>query len=236
MCTVRLKIAICEDELSQSAWLAETVSLWAKTGFHMADIRVYADGESFLYDFEEEKDFHLLLLDIELSGMSGVDLAKHLRRENSRAEILFLTSHTEFYGEGYEVDALHYLIKPVKQEKLFSVLDKAAGKLAVEPSYIIVSCEGQTIKLYESEICYVEAFLHYVSFVTRDGSYRVREKISDIEKRLSDIFFRVHRSYLVSLRYIRMISRSEVLLWNDVHIPLARGKYDAINRAYINVC
>ena len=233
---MKLKVAICEDDFSQSAWLSQSVSLWAEMGKHIVDIRMYKDGESFLFDFEEEKDFHLLLLDIELSGINGVDLAKYLRRENSRAEIVFLTSHTEFYGEGYEVDALHYLIKPVAQRNLFSVLDKAAEKLAVEPPYIIFCCEGQTIKLYENEIYYVEAFLHYVSFVSEVENYRVREKISDVEERLSDIFFRVHRSYLVSLRYVKRISRNEVFLWNDVRIPLARGKYDAVNRAYITVC
>lgn len=231
---MRLKIAVCDDDRALAEELSGRVAAWAREARHTAELRVYGSGEEFLWDYDTEKDFDLLLLDIEMAGISGVELAKRLRREQSRAEILFLTSHTEFYGEGYEVDALHYLIKPIDWEKLRQVLEKAAAKLSVPPPAIIVSCEGRTVKLYESEIYYVEAFLHYVCFFTKDGTYRVKEKISDIEERLSGRFFKSHRSYLVSLACIRQISRRELFLENGASIPLARGKYDSIHRAYID--
>lgn len=230
---MRLKIAICDDDSALSAMLAEKISAWAKREFHGAEIRTYKSGEAFLCDYEGENDFDILLLDIEMEGISGVALAKQLRNGGSPAEILFLTSHTEFYGEGYEVDALHYLIKPVEERKLYEVLDKAVKKLSEKPPFVIIVSEGQTIKLYESEIYYVEAFQHYISVVAKDRSYRVREKISDMEQRLSAGFFKAHRSYLVFLGHIKRIARSEVIMENGSAIPLARGKYDEINRAYI---
>lgn len=230
---MKLKIAICDDDAAQAAALSEEVSAWAGGKMQAVEIRTYASGEAFLCDYDGEKDFNLLLLDIEMKGISGIDLAKNLRRDNSRAEILFLTSHTEFYGEGYEVDALHYLIKPVDRGKLYTVLDRALEKLSVEPPFLIVRSEGQTVKLYESEIYYVEAFLHYVTFVTQDADYSVREKISELEKRLSEGFYRAHRSFLVSLEHIRRIARDGILMENGATVPLARGKYDDINREYI---
>lgn len=230
---MKLKIAICDDDAAQAGMLSEAVSAWAEGKKRMAEIRTYASGEAFLCDYDREKDFNLLLLDIEMNGISGIDLAKSLRRDNSRAEILFLTSHTEFYGEGYEVDAIHYLIKPIDRARLSAVLDKAEGKLAVEPPFLILNSEGRVIKLYESEIYYVEAFLHYVNFVTGDGNYTVRDKISDLVQRLSDGFYRAHRSYLVSLEHIKRIARNEILMENGATVPLARGKYDDINQAYI---
>lgn len=230
---MNLKIAVCEDDPLQADRILKILSQWGKEKEHRTEIRTYASGEAFLCDYEKETDFNLLLLDIEMKGISGVELAKYLRKEGNHGEILFLTSHTEFYGEGYEVDALHYLIKPVPDEKLWEVLDRAAHRLSAEPPFILINAEGQTVKLYEQEICYVEAFSHYISFVTEDGTYRVREKISEAEQRLSEGFFRNHRSYLVSLNHIKKIERSEVWMENGRCLPLARGKYDEINRAYI---
>lgn len=233
-----LKIAICEDDPDQARSVAEMVGRWeaalaGKEKGNRSQIRTYASGEAFLCDYEKEKDFNLLLLDIEMKGISGVELARRLRREKSRAEILFLTSHTEFYGEGYEVDTLHYLIKPIREEKLRQVLERAAQRLRAEPPSVLISTEGETLRLYESEIYYVEAFLHYVSFVTAQGTFRVREKMSQVEQRLSDGFFRSHRGCLVSLACVRRIARGEVQMEDGRILPLARGKYDEINRAYI---
>ena len=97
---------------------------------------------------------------------------------------------------GYEVDALHYLVKPVTYEKLSAVLKKATERLSVEPPFIVIEEGGATFKLYESEIVYVEAFLHYVESHT----IRIKASISEIESKLSADFFRMHRSYIVSLK------------------------------------
>lgn len=167
-----------------------------------------------------------------MKQISGIQLAKKIRKENSRVEILFITSHFEFMGEGYEVDALHYLVKPVNEEKLLQVLDKAAEILAVEPPYVIIRCDGETVKLYESEIVYVESFLHYIEIHTLKKVYKIKESISVLEKQLSDDFYRIHRSYLVSLHAITKIARTAVKL-GDIELPLARGRYDEINRAFI---
>ena len=229
-----LKIAVCEDDQAQREALCALVSRWAAAREHRAAVGPYPSAEAFLFDYAEKRDFDILLLDVEMGAMNGVELARRLRRDKCRAEIIFLTSHTEFIGEGYEVDALHYLIKPVGAEKLFHVLDRAAERAAISPPSIVVSSEGQTIRLYEREIRYIEAFLHECVIVADSGKYRVRERISDLEARLSKQFFRCHRSYIVFLPAIRRIGRSELLLEGGASIPLARGKYDAINRAYID--
>ena len=229
-----LKIAVCEDDQAQRSALCALITRWVAVREHRAVAAPYPSAEAFLFDYADARDFDILLLDVEMGAMNGVELARRLRRDKCRAEIIFLTSHTEFIGEGYEVDALHYLIKPVNDEKLFHVLDRAAERAAASPPSIVVSSEGQTIRLYEREIRYIEAFLHECVIVADSGEYRVRERISDLEARLSKQFFRCHRSYIVFLPAIRRIGRSELLLEGGASIPLARGKYDAINRAYID--
>lgn len=226
-------IAICDDDETQLQTLRTQISIWGQRSNHPCEIHCFPSAEAFLFAYEDNKTCDILLLDIEMSGISGISLAKRIRRERHRAEIIFITSHFEFISEGYEVDALHYLTKPVPGEKLTAVLDKAAERLGKEPPYVIITCEGETVKLYEEDILYVESFLHYISIHTRRKEYKIKENISSFEKKLSAGFFRIHRSYLVSLKYIIRISRSAVTLEGNTELPLARGKYDEINRAFI---
>lgn len=229
---MKYRIAICDDEQNQIEYITSIVTSWSNHKGHSCEIRTFASAEAFLFEYEEDKAYDILLLDVEMKNMNGIELAKRIRKDNNRAEIIFITSHFEFVGEGYEVDALHYLIKPTSVEKLTQVLTKAAEKLSVEPPSVVISCEGETVKLYESDILYVESFLHYIVIHTKDNEYKIKENISVFENKVSDVFYRIHRSYLVSLKYITRISRTSVNIGNT-ELPLSRGKYDNINRAFI---
>lgn len=227
------RTAICDDDEKQIQILSALLTKWADLSGHACEIRAFSSGEEFLFEYEQDKAYDILLLDVEMQGMSGIEIARRIRRDNNRAEIIFVTSHFEFMGEGYEVDALHYLAKPVSEEKLMSVLSRAADKLAAEPLSVVITCEGETVKLYETDILYVESFLHYISIHTNEREYKIKENISCFEDRLSDDFFRIHRSYLASLKHITKISRASVSIEGKKDLPLARGKYDAVNRAFV---
>lgn len=229
---MKYRIAICDDEQNQIEYITSIVASWSAHEGHGCEIRTFASAEAFLFEYEEDKAYDILLLDVEMKNINGIELAKRIRKDNNRAEIIFITSHFEFVGEGYEVDALHYLIKPISLEKLTQVLTKAAEKLSVEPPSVVISCEGETVKLYESDILYVESFLHYIVIHTKDNEYKIKENISVFENKVSDVFYRIHRSYLVSLKHITRISRTSVNIGNT-ELPLSRGKYDNINRAFI---
>ncbi len=229
---MKYRIAICDDEQNQIEYITSIVASWSAHEGHGCEIRTFASAEAFLFEYEEDKAYDILLLDVEMKNMNGIELAKRIRKDNNRAEIIFITSHFEFVGEGYEVDALHYLIKPISVEKFTQVLTKAAEKLSVEPPPVVISCEGETVKLYESDILYVESFLHYIVIHTKDNEYKIKENISVFENKVSNVFYRIHRSYLVSLKYITRISRTSVNIGNT-ELPLSRGKYDNINRAFI---
>ena len=229
---MKYKVAICDDEQNQMEYITSIVASWSAHEGYSCEIRTFASAEAFLFEYEEDKAYDILLLDVEMKNMNGIELAKRIRKDNNRAEIIFITSHFEFVGEGYEVDALHYLIKPISAEKLTQVLTKAAEKLSVEPPSVVISCVGETVKLYEADILYVESFLHYIVIHTKDKEYKIKENISVFENKVSDDFYRIHRSYLVSLKYITRISRTSVSISNT-ELPLSRGKYDDINRAFI---
>ena len=227
------RVAICDDDISQIEYIKSVVMKWSCSVGHASELSTFLCAEAFLFDYEGDKTYDILLLDVEMKEISGIELAKRIRKDNNRAEIIFITSHFEFAGEGYEVDALHYLMKPISEYKLLEVLSKAAKKLSVEPASVVITCDSETIKLYEADILYVESYLHYITIHTKEKEYKIKESISSFESKLSEDFFRIHRSYLVSLKYITAISRSWICLQNKIELPLARGKYDDINRAFI---
>jgi len=229
------KIAICDDEKSELDLVSTIVERWSAGTKNNIYIETFPSAESFLFHYEECKDYDILLLDVEMKEMSGIELAKQIRKDNRHVEIVFITSHFEFAGEGYEVDALHYLVKPLKEEKLLDVLDKAAKKLSEEPASLVISCEGEVVRLFEDDILYVESFLHYISIHTAGREYKIKKNLSEFEKEVSEKFFRIHRSFLVNLKAVVRISRTGVLVKGTAELPLARGKYDAVNQAYIKV-
>lgn len=227
------QIAVCDDQDEQLQELKSFIFRWSQNRGFPCQIQAFSSGEEFLFAYEENRAYDIIVLDIEMREISGLQLARRIRADSKRTEILFVTSHFEFISEGYEVDALHYLVKPVAEEKLRAVLDKAAEKLNTEPPFVIINCEGETIKLYEEDILYVESFLHYISIYAKDREYRIKESISSFAGKLSEDFFRLHRSYLVQLKSIRRISRTSVCIEGGQELPLARGKYDDINRAFV---
>lgn len=228
-----LHIAICDDEENEIEYLKYAVEDWAKKEDILTNIETYASAESFLFQYEDCKNYQILLLDVEMRGMTGIDLAKKIRQNQDNVEIIFITSHFEFIGEGYEVDALHYLVKPVKASKVEEVLSKAKRKIELGEPSIIIHYDGEIVKIYEKKILYLESFSHYITIYTKDKEYKIKANISTFAQELSEDFYQTHRSYLVSLKHIMRISRDSVTLDNAVQVPLARGKYDQINRAYI---
>ena len=132
------KIAICDDSQADVEYIAKLVKEWAKD--KIVVIKTYPSAEAFMFNYAEEKDFDILLLDIEMGKMDGVTMAKAIRQDNESVQIVFITGYSEYIADGYDVAALHYLIKPVKTEQLLSVLDRAAERLKKNEKDVNLTC------------------------------------------------------------------------------------------------
>ena len=122
-------IAICDDSAADREWIASLSQVWAEQTDAAVRLAEFTSAENFLFLAQDEDPFDILLLDIEMGAMDGVTLAKKIRQNNDTIQIVFITGYSDYIAEGYEVSALHYLMKPVKPEKLFSVLNRAVEKL-----------------------------------------------------------------------------------------------------------
>ena len=230
---MKLKIAICDDQDSPRAFLMEKVTTWAKKNRHMAELRQYTDAQAFLFDYAEEKDFDILLLDIEMPGMNGIELAKSIRRENTTVQIVFITGYYEYFSDGFDVSALHYLLKPADERKLAAVLDKAAENLAYRQRSVLLSTAEGEIKVALADILYIESENVYIVLHTVHGDYRTRMALGKFSEQLDETFFKVHRSFIVGLKYIKKITRTEVTVTNGDTVPISRGLYDEVHTALI---
>lgn len=231
---MQMNIAVCDDDAAQRDYLGSLVGQWARQAGLAASIRLFESAEAFWFAYQEDKAWHLLLLDIQMKEMDGVALAQSIRKDNQEVQIVFVTGFSDFMAEGYDVSALHYLLKPVNEAKLFTVLDKARAGLGRSGGAIVLSMGGETVRVITESILYVEAFAHSTVLATLQGPIETNLSITAMENRLgSHDFVRCHRSYLVGLRHIRRIARTCAYLDNGAEVPLSRSAYDKVNQAFI---
>jgi DNA-binding LytR/AlgR family response regulator len=232
------RIAVCDDREEDWKYLISIVNRWAEERKNTIELKTFSSAENFLFHYAEQPNFDILLLDIEMPGMNGVELAQNIRRGNDRVQIIFITGFPDFIAEGYEVAALHYLLKPVSAQKLEEVLDRAVQKLKKPEKTALFQREGEIRRIPIDQIVLVEAFAHSCVVTTTESAWEIKESISAVEKMLGqiakDAFIRTHRSYLVGVRYIQSISKTDVTLDNDRKIPLSRGNYQAVHQAFIH--
>lgn len=227
------KLAICDDSGECAQLINGLVTQWAQRSGVEVQTALFPSAEAFLFQYEEERDFDILLLDVEMGGMDGVELAKRVRREDDAVQIVFITGYTDYIAEGYEVSALHYLTKPVNAEKLFQVLTRAMGRLARNEPVLTLELPGETVRVPLSKIRYVDVLHNYATIHT-DRDYVVKRSLGEIEQELDQCFFRIGRSCIVNLAFVKRVSRTEVELTDGTALPLPRGQYEKLNRAIIH--
>lgn len=229
------RIAICDDSDVDAEYVSGLVRHWAEQ--RQADVQAsrFPSAESFLFRYAEDKAFDIALLDIEMGAMDGVTLAKRIRRDNETIQLVFITGFPDFLAEGYEVSALHYLMKPVAKEKLFAVLDRAAANLAKTEKRLAVTFDRETAFLPLRQILYIEAQKQYVLIHTEEQTYRRKTTLSDTMGELDEYFFQCQRSFVVNLRHVLRIKSDCVELKNGTQVPISRGMAPKIGKEIIRL-
>lgn len=224
-----ITIAICDDDNSQIKALKKMLTEWNSCTI----ISEYNSAEQFLFNYPDVS-CDLLLLDIEMGDMNGMELARELRAKGDMLPIIFITGFSKYIGDGYDVEALHYLLKPVDKKKLFQVLDRYAGRHKPN-NRIILPSGDESLLVASDDIVYLEAFGKKTQVTLNSGKEIICTcGLSDVSKKLGQGFVSCHRSYVVNIRLIRSISRTEVTMDGGKKIPVSRRLYDSVNREFID--
>lgn len=230
-----LRFAICDDDVALLEYISGELDQWAETAGHNVKTETFPSAEAFLFEYSENKSFDVLLLDIEMPGMNGMELAHKLRAENAMLQIIFVTGYSDYISEGYDVSALHYLMKPVAREKLFEVLSRAANKCECSVKKLKVSFDRETKLIPISHIMYVEAQKQYVIIHSIDGTYKMKCSLSAIESQLDEYFKKCQRSFIVNLSYVTRIKNDSLMLKNGESVPISRGMASIIKDEIIRL-
>lgn len=226
-------LAICDDEAVQRKYLSRAAADWGSREGHEIRIDTFESAEGFLFHYEEDKSYDILLLDIEMGGMDGIQLARKIRTDNEQLQIIFITGYEEYIAEGYEVEALHYLLKPLDERKLAAALERAARRLDKTEPALLFTADGESFRIAVSDILFAEAYGHTTVIVSRRGRFELRETLDRTQQKLGADFVRTHRSCAVNLRAVKRITKDSAVLEDGSCVPLSRRLYQQVNHAFI---
>jgi len=230
-----LRIAICDDEKYLREYMTALVSRWARESGIKIKTDIYNSAEQFKMMRESGSPHDILLLDIQMGGQDGVALARELRKdgENKDLIIVFITGTPDFIHDGYDVSALHYLLKPVDEEKLFDVLTRAYAQIKKVEHNLLLPVDGEVVRVNVNDILYVESFAHYLEIAVATNILTVKMPAYKLEEQLGEGFVRCHRSYMVNMRHVAKLTKTDVILDNEKVLPISRRMYNEVSGAFL---
>lgn len=233
-----LSIAICDDS---SFMRAQTKKMLVNYSFkNNLDLQIheYDSGEILLKDAEKGKsDYDLIFMDYEFEGKGrdGITIISELRKLKDDTRVIFLSSYSQVVFESFEVETFRFLVKPLDEGKLFKAMDDFQESMKND-AVLAVKIEGESFFYKESNITYVEGFgKNCIIHFDKDKKAVVcGETLAEIESRLSEVFYRCQKSYLVNLGHVESYNHSDIVLSTNESIQISRAKYKEFGSALTN--
>ncbi len=228
-----MRIAIVDDEKAVLDQLAGYISQYAAERRVRLDVCPFLSGDQLLAS--GDMNYDIIVFDIDMPGISGLDTARKIRETDENVVILFVTNIAQYAINGYEVDAVDYIIKPVGYYDFAMKFQKAVRRAErnLGNQMVIETVDGPVL-LDTDKVLYVEVMGHYVIYHTFDGDHRVRASMKEHEDALRAYHFsRCHKSYLVNLKHLKRINASEVIV-GEYSVPLGRAFKDSVMADYMD--
>ncbi len=235
------KIAICDDDAVERERTAALLELYLRDRPQLsALLSQFEDGRALLDAAEQGKDFDLYLLDILIPEPNGIEVGKALREKGLDGAIIYLTSSPDYAVDSYQARAFFYLLKPVEQELLFDVLDRALTAIQKrKDEATIVNVPGGLRSIPLDDILYIERVGRSMRYYLTDGktvdSRPIRSSFRDAAiPLLSDSrFSRCGASFILNLHHVKQVTREAAILDSGERVPLSRAAYGEVKRAWM---
>lgn len=231
-----MKIAVCDDDVAAREHIAALI----KEQIGGTAVATFASGEEML---KAQEAFDILFLDVEMKGLSGIDVAKHIRQKqelsgSEKSIIIFVTGYETYMQDAFDVSAFHYLLKPIDEEKFHTVFEHALKELSAAEErtrrYLLVKHAGAQRKVPIKDIYYIESANKKVIFHTKTGILESYGKMEELEQMTGNGFYRCHRCYLVNMEQIVSYNADTIQVANGDKLILAQKKYNGFIRQYMN--
>ena len=223
-----MKIAVCDDESK----ILEEITSFIEKAFPSARIKSYSDGTSFISSGEERPD--VLLADIDMPGMSGMDLAATLASENAQTLVVFVTAHDELVYDSFKYHPFAFVRKKFLEEELRSVLSDCEKEIENQNKRFTFQNASTLVNLAQNEILYFEGQANYLAIHTTGSQYRMRSTMSAVEEELKNSgFLRIHKGFLVNLEHIRILKTEELELDNGEVLPIGKSYSESAKKSIL---
>lgn len=234
-----LNIAICDDDIKDLSNMTALINGYInmQRDKNTIEYTVFQNALDLIAAMEIGQKYDLVILDILMPFMTGMDAAKEIREFNHDIKIIFFTSSPEFAVESYSVGAYYYALKPILKEKLFILLDKVISEVETQlnTSFLVKSKSGLT-RIFIHRLEFAEVYGRTLLYHLTDGS--VVESIgsmTELEKLLSDevCFIKPHRSFIINMEHITTLFQREIKMQSLASVPMAKANYRTIKSAYM---
>ncbi len=232
---MQINIAVVEDSTEDLANCLSLLERYGKEKNILFDIQSFESGDAFLMRFKSQFDF--IILDINLSAMNGIDVARKIREKDEEVIIMFATNLSKYATRGYEVDAIDYVLKPLTYASFYLRLERAIKKIKKRDDYfVVVQCEGGFNRININDVLYVEVIAHDIIFHLINGNnITTSGTLKKFEEQLKDHWFiRCNSCYLVNARKIKRVEKLDILLLNDEIIAISHPKKKFFTETFKN--
>lgn len=216
-----MKVAVCDDDIRFAGKMEDLVETCLGSG---AECDVFLSAEEMLQRVLEMTEcYQLYILDVEMPGMNGMEAAVKIREKDQDALIIFITSHVEKMSEAFDVNAFHYLVKPVDEEKARQVLARAMKKISAEKKFFTFQ-EGRQIHAIccDNILCF-ESRGRKMCVHTEEREYEYYGTLKEVlQMAEAEQFVRVHHAFLVNLNKIEILEREQMKLKGNLIVPISR--------------
>ncbi|MCT4687273.1 LytR/AlgR family response regulator transcription factor [Vallitalea sp.] len=225
------KVAICDDELIVAEKIAYMARAILEEMTEDYSIDIFTKGEEIINRLKEESTtYHIILLDIIMDGIDGINVATELRENGINTTIVFITSVAEFAIKGYEVQAFRYLLKPLNNEELRKAL-MLDYKHNYENKYLSLIHGAEVRKIPLDDVFYVEISGRKIAIHLLDDVIYYSEKLSDFQQYLPcDDFIRCHRSFIINISKVSIVKRYEAIMNNEKSVPVSKANFDNVRK------
>lgn len=229
---MNINVAICDDNEVFCNQLKGFVEQYTQENNINCEVSCFNSGVDLLGQYTDE--YKIIILDIEMEELNGIDTALEIRKKNQKVIIWFLTVSESYVMEGYKAEAFRYLIKPISYEEFSKQFQESIEW--VEQKYvrpIVVEFKNETYYLEEEDILFIEVFGHKLIYHLENESIMSIDSLKNIESELSKLsFVRIHRSYLINLKKVKTFNKTEVIMQNQEKVPISKYKEKEFRQAY----
>lgn len=226
---MKLKVAIVDDNDILRKNAEDVVRKTIPEG--QLELKTYTKGEGLLFDMEENADIYIL--DVEMPGINGIELAKEIRKKDKSGEIIFLTAYAKYAVYGYESHAYSYILKDEMDSKLSAVLGQIYDEMCENrQKHYIIETSSRFEKIPMKEILYISKEEKNCIFMTREGEYRERTSLGEVYQKLSqEEFIYIDKGQIVNIPNIERIVQETIYMGEDIKLTISRANTKKVKNA-----